>query len=187
LKNISPEICRKIAQARRDANISQSSLALEIGCKQPAISMFESGDGTKLSEEMVKKLAAKFGISLEPPSAVSGISVIGGMDSVNPMDNSLAFCPNCHCPSNVPYVVDGRLFLRPSNRIASPVADGKRCTVCGEVLERRCPGCGAPLNEGACCAVCGMRYVTPALPAGTDIFAWAQARREEIDRLRTLS
>ena len=65
MKNISPEICRKIAQARRDQGISQTALALELGCKQPAISMFEAGDGTKLSEEMVKKLATRFGISLE--------------------------------------------------------------------------------------------------------------------------
>ena len=65
MKNVSPEICRKIDQARRDQGISQTALALELGCKQPAISMFEAGDGTKLSEEMVKKLATRFGISLE--------------------------------------------------------------------------------------------------------------------------
>ena len=187
MKNVSPEICRKIAQARRDQGISQTALALELGCKQPAISMFEAGDGTKLSEEMVKKLAMRFGISLEvQPKEVGGI-----FESKETIDNlvqsEMAFCPNCHCPSNVPYVVEGRLLFRPSCRMASPVKGGRRCAVCGEVLEQRCPACGASLNAGACCVVCGLPYVTSTLPPGTDVEGWARTRRDEIVALRKLN
>ena len=186
MKNISPEICRKIAQARRDQGISQTALAQELGCKQPAISMFEAGDGTKLSEEMVKKLAMRFGISLDVQPKVAG----GNLENKETIDNlvqsTLAFCPNCHCPSNVPYVVEGRLLFRPSSQMASPVKGSRRCAVCGEVLEQRCPACGAPLNAGACCVVCGMPYVTSTLPPGTDMEGWARTRRDEIVVLRKL-
>ena len=185
MKNISPEICRQIAQARRDSGVSQSALAAELGCKQPALSMFEAGDGTKLSDQTVKRLAGKFGISLEtPPDAVNAGSP---GDVVLPEGFSGGgYCPNCHCPSNFPYIVDGRLFLRPSRKVAAPVPGAKRCAVCGEVLETRCPACGAPLNDGACCAICGMAYVTPALPPQVDVYSWVRARREEIAAVRSL-
>ena len=186
MKNISPDICRRIAQARRDQGISQTALAQELGCKQPAISMFEAGDGTKLSEEMVKKLAARFGILLEAQPKDVGENFESKEAIENFVQSALAFCPNCQCPSNVPYVVEGRLLFRPSNPIAAPVNGSRRCAVCGEVLERRCPACGAPLNSGACCVVCGMPYVTSTLPSGTDVEGWARTRRDEIAALRKL-
>jgi hypothetical protein len=43
------------------------------------------------------------------------------------------------------------------------------------------------INEGACCAVCGMPYVTPTLPPGTDLEGWARSQREKIEFLRKLS
>ena len=186
MKNVSPEICRKIAQARRDQGISQTALALELGCKQPAISMFEAGDGTKLSEEMVKKLATRFGISLEVQPKEAGESFEGKETIDDVAQSARTFCPNCQCLSNVPYVVEGRLFFRPSSRIASPVKGGRRRAVCGEALEQRCPACGAPVNEGACCVFCGMPYVTSTLPSGTDTEGWARVRRDEIAALRKL-
>lgn len=187
MKNISPEICRQIGQARRDKGISQSALAAELGCKQPALSMFEAGDGTKLSDETVKKLADRFGISLEPPRKLEedyNTEISGRMVLAPPQ---VGYCPNCHCPSNVPYMVEGHVFMRPSRSVAAPVAGAKRCAACGEVLETRCPSCGAPLNDGACCAVCGMPYVTPTLPRDIDLAAWVKVRREEIASLRALS
>ena len=56
MTNLSPEICRKVKEARREAGLSQSVLAAEVGCKQSALSMFEQGDGTKLNEEVIEKL-----------------------------------------------------------------------------------------------------------------------------------
>ena len=189
MRNISPEICRQIGQARRDHGLSQTALAAEIGCKQPAISMFEAGDGTKLSDEMVKKLAEKFGISLEQPPRGKMRTEEEGAErkSWGTPDSPLGFCPNCQCPSNVPYVVEGRLFFRPSARIAAPVQGSCRCAACGEVLELSCPACGAPLNEGACCVACGMPYVTSTVPQGTPLAVWARSRREEISALRNLA
>ena len=64
MKGLSREFCEKIALARREAGISQTELAAEIGCKQSALSPFERGDGTKLSDEAIQKLSAKFGIPL---------------------------------------------------------------------------------------------------------------------------
>ena len=36
------------------------------------------------------------------------------------------------------------------------------CAWCGEVLERACPECGAPINAGAHCVRCGAAYLAGA-------------------------
>ena len=182
MSNISKELCIRFAEARRAKGIRQTELAAQIGCTQSALSMFEGGQPTKLSDETVKRLSEVLGVPLghEEKSEAGN----GCMTGQNPAVSG--FCPNCHCPSNVPYVVNGRLFYRPSRKIASPTG-GVRCTQCGEVLEMRCPKCGAPLNEGACCAVCGTSYVTPVVADGLDVVAYAQARRAEIVQFRELS
>ena len=102
MKNLSPELCRKIGQARRASGISQSALATELGCKQPALSMFEAGDGTKLSDEAVKKLSIRFGISLEESSIAESKGFSSEDDYAGHAMSTNGFCPNCNCPSNVP-------------------------------------------------------------------------------------
>ena len=134
--------------------MSQSQLASEIGCKQSALSMFEQGDGTKLNDAVIGKLAKKFGVSLESPVPVS---LLTGASTV--ASASHGFCPNPKCPSNATYEVDGRTFLRPDRAAADPVG-GKFCALCGEVLEKRCPNCGAPVHDGAICSFCGEPYVS---------------------------
>ena len=184
MSNVSKELCIRLAEARRAKGFRQTELAAQIGCTQSALSMFEGGQPTKLSDETVKKLSELLGVPLVEQEKVAEASGEAQVASVEiPVVHG--FCPNCQCPSNVPYVVSGRLFFRPSRNIASPTG-GKRCTLCGEVLEMRCPVCGAPLNDGACCAVCGSNYVTPVVPDGIDVSAYAQARRAEIIQLREL-
>lgn len=185
MSNVSKELCLRFAEARRARGIRQTDLAAQIGCTQSALSMFEGGQPTKLSDETVIKLSEVLGVPLiaEETREANCLRAVeqGGQDLV-----ISGFCPNCHCPSNVPYVIDGRLFYRPSRKVASPTG-GVRCTQCGEVLEMKCPRCGARLNEGACCAVCGASYVTPIVPEGADVVAYAQSRRREIIELRELS
>ncbi len=183
MATLSKEICFKFKEARKAKGMNQSSLAREVGCQQSALSEFEAGKTTKLSLETVQKLSKFLGIPLEeeksnnsPPN--SSLSAI--LPSL-----THGYCPNCNCPSNVPYVVEGQIFFRPSRKIASPLG-GKRCTQCGEVLEMCCPICGAPLNDGACCSVCGSQYITPTLPDGVDVAAYAKARQAEITALRAL-
>jgi transcriptional regulator with XRE-family HTH domain len=179
--NLSKSICFKFAEARRKEGLSQSLLAEEVGCMQSAISMFEKGNVTKLSEETIIKLSKRLNVPLEEEKSplVSSIS----SDFVHLVHG---FCPDCSCPSNVPYLVGDRLFFRPSRHLASP-SGGKRCALCGEVLELRCPVCGAALNDGACCGMCGTVYVTPALPEGTDLGIYTRIRVEEISKFRSLS
>ena len=153
MTKLSPEICRKIKEARRAAKLSQSVVAAEMGCKQSALSMFESGDGTKLNAEVINKLAKKFDVSLEVPEAKESPSA----PVVLPRTEQVTvrgFCPNPHCPSNTAYEVDGRTYVRSNRAEADPVG-GRFCAVCGEVLEKRCPNCGASIHDGAICSFCG--------------------------------
>jgi len=151
---LNPDICLKIKAARRAAKLSQSVLAEEVGCKQSALSMFEQGNGTKLNDVVVEKLAKKFGIDLRAP--VDKAPKGEGLLLVT--ETAVGFCPNPHCPSNRSYEVDGRTFYRPDRASADPVG-GKFCALCGEVLEKRCPNCGVPVHEGAVCSHCGESYV----------------------------
>ena len=157
MTNLNPEICRKIKEARRAQGISQSLLALEVGCKQSALSMFEQGDGRKLNDDVIVKLAEKFGISLtEEKKSSTEIEDIANKCLFEPHKG---YCPNPSCPSNHVYAIEGRKFYRPDRTVADPVG-GKFCSLCGEVLERHCPNCNSPVHDGAVCSYCGQAYVT---------------------------
>jgi len=183
MSDVSKEFCLRLAKARRAQGRRQTELAAQVGCTQSALSMFEGGNPTKLSEETVKKLCEVLGVPFLEAALPVADGAFSGTSEV--LRDVRGFCPNSQCPSNVPYVVDGRLFYRPSRNVASPTG-GVRCTQCGEVLEMRCPVCGAPLNDGACCAACGAPYVTPAAVEGQDVVAYARARRMEIIQFREL-
>lgn len=155
MTNLSPEFCKKIGEERRKAGLTQSDLAREVGCKQPALSMFEQGDGTKLKDEVIERLAKKFGLKLALGTAGASSATLPVFSA---QSSARAFCPNLHCPSNHEYWVETRRFLRPELAAADPVG-GKYCAVCGELLERRCPSCGAPVHAGAVCSFCGQPYL----------------------------
>ena len=155
MTNLSPDICRKIRKARRDAGLSQSVVAAEVGCKQSALSMFEQGDGTKLNDEAIACLAGKFGIDLSVDEGESGLrSAFRGTST----ESGCGFCPNPRCPTNSAYRVDDRTLRLPDRKAADPVG-GRFCAMCGEVLEKCCPNCGAPVHDGAVCSFCAMPYV----------------------------
>ena len=156
MTNLSPDFCFKVKAARRAAKISQGELAAEVGCKQSAISMFESGDGTKLNDDVVEKLSKKFGVAI--PSADAPQATPGRIETRPLAGEHTGFCPNASCPSNRRYDVEGRLFVRPDRAVADPVG-GRFCAMCGEVLERRCPNCGAAVHDGTVCSHCGEPYV----------------------------
>ena len=152
--NLSPEICFRLREARKAAKIGQTELAHEVGCKQSAISMFEKGSPTKLREETIRRIAEKFGVSLSGDEKGKEVEVGISVDSA-----VKGFCPNSSCPSNSAYEVDGRRLFIPDREKADPVG-GRFCAICGEVLEKRCPNCGAPIHAGAICSICGEPYIS---------------------------
>ena len=159
MTNLDPEICRKAREARKQAGLSQSVVARDIGCKQSALSMFEQGDGTKLGREAIENLCRKFSIPL-PPQAEKDVSGASGFFTQRfSGGGERGFCPNPNCPSHHVYKVEGKRFFKPDRNEQDPVG-GKFCAVCGEVLEKSCPNCNAPLHEGAVCSFCGMPYVS---------------------------
>ena len=160
MKNLSPAFCKSVKSARREAGLTQGQLADEVGCKQSALSMFEQGDGTKLNDEVIEKLAKKFNLSLSPSASPAQVNTPPFPHSPTPPLHH-GFCPNPHCPTNKEYFVEEiRLFL-PDREAADPVG-GKYCAMCGELLERKCPNCGAPVHAGAICSLCGQPYVVIA-------------------------
>jgi len=156
--NLNPDICRKIRDARRVAKLSQSELAAEVGCKQSALSMFEQGQPTKLNEEVVEKLAKKFNIELKDSPIPNPQPSTPNLQPPTLNFISKGFCPNPNCPSNQPYFVDGRQLYLPDREKADPVG-AKFCAICGEILEKCCPNCGAPVHAGGICSLCGEPYV----------------------------
>lgn len=150
MNNISKTVCMKFKDARRALGLTQSALAAEIGCHQAALSMFENGNSTKLSEEYVNKLTERLGIDLKE---VCDLAAAEEREATKSLNVSVGFCPEHECPSNVPYSVVGRTLYRVT------LQKGRYCAHCGEVLETRCPNCGAAINEGACCSSCGAQYV----------------------------
>ena len=160
MKNLNPEFCKNVKLARREAGLTQGQLAAEVGCKQSALSMFEQGDGTKLNDEVIEKLAKKFNLSLTPSVSPAQVNTPPLPHFPTPPLHH-GFCPNPHCPTNKEYFVEEiRLFL-PDRETADPVG-GKYCAMCGELLERACPNCGAPVHAGAICSLCGQPYVVAA-------------------------
>ena len=161
MKNLNPEFCKSVKLARREAGLTQGQLAAEVGCKQSALSMFEQGDGTKLNDEVIEKLAKKFNLSFCNQDSKDGNSGNFQLSTLNFKLSPRGFCPNPHCPTNKEYFVEEiRLFL-PDREAADPVG-GKYCAICGELLERKCPNCGAPVHAGAICSLCGQPYVVVA-------------------------
>ena len=157
MTNLDPEICHSIKEARRAAKLSQMVVAAEVGCKQSALSSFEQGDGTKLSDEVVEKLAKKFGIDISGRAKGKTVSGVGGAAFVV-SGKETGFCPNPRCPTNRAYEVEGRTFYLPDRAAADPVG-GKFCAMCGEALVKACPNCGAQVHHGGFCSVCGEPYV----------------------------
>jgi DNA-binding XRE family transcriptional regulator len=156
--NLKPEICRKIREARRAQKLSQQELANEIGCKQSALSMFEQGDGTKLNDEAVTKLAKKFGIDISESPNLAQSKEPEKVFVPTTGVTSRGFCPNPQCPSNEMYEVDGKTCFKPNRQIADPIG-GKFCAMCGEALIKKCTKCGAAVHEGGFCSNCGEPYV----------------------------
>lgn len=150
MQNLSKRACEKFRDARRALGLTQTSLAAEIGFRQEALSMFEKGNPTKLSSEYVDKLAKRLGIDIEEVQKQSAAEEI---ERRSDDAGEVGFCPESECPSNRPYLVGGRKLY------AVTLQKGRYCAHCGEVLEKRCPKCGAVLNEGACCSSCGNAYV----------------------------
>ena len=138
MQNVSKTICLAFKDARRALGLSQSVLADEIGCHQEAISMFERGNATKLSEEYVSKIAKRLGIDIQKLQDEE--ESVGKPAAVSV---SVGYCPECECPSNSSYTVGGRSFYRIT------LQKGIYCAHCGEVLEKRCPSCVLSSNEYA--------------------------------------
>jgi len=172
MAHLSTTFCRRLAQARRSKDMTQSALAQSVGCKQSAISMLESGQPEKLSRETVEKIAKLLDVPLDPPSSQSPATAVGLQPS-----GVHGYCPNAACPSNIPYVAQGALLFWPH---LQSLSGGRHCVFCGELLESRCPQCGAPVTEGACCPACGEARVANTLAPDAVPENWAVQRRREI-------
>ena len=150
MTNLSKRACEKLKDARRALGLTQTALADEIGFRQEALSAFEKGNPTKLSAEYVEKLAARLGVDLK--NVIEQAVAEERETSIRP-SLAVGYCPEPECPSNSAYSVAGRTLYRVT------LQKGRYCAHCGEVLEIKCPKCGAPVNEGACCTSCGNPYV----------------------------
>jgi len=165
-----------LSEARRSHGMTQSALAKEVDCKQSAISMMERGKEDALAWPKIEAIAEIFEIDVsafapkQPPSTIC-----------QSPDTHQIFCPIFDCPSNIPYVVNGKLYALP-HATANP-AD-KYCTYCGELLEKTCPECGASITtKSACCKDCGTQYIATPEEIHEGAETWAQKQRQNLKDL----
>lgn len=168
----------QIRQARQQRHLSQSALARQVGCSQSALSMFEGGRTTALNAQTIGRLCSELGL-LAPHAAELSDGPAGVTEGVR------SFCPNPECPSNLPAVIGGETVLVPRKHLAAE--HECHCGWCGEVLERACASCGAPVNAGGFCASCGGRYVTVSVPAGKKAADYVSGRAAVCERLMAWS
>ena len=168
---LDPKWLIALKRGRLAAGLTQSELAEKVGCKQSALSMLERGRFSAVSRETLAKIAEATGVEL-PAGAVPAAALAAAA-----LPAGFAFCPNCDCLSNLPYFVGGELLLLP----LGSAGEGPHCAICGEILARSCPACGASARRGGgCCAACG----APLVPVPEDVAAaprdWAAAKQSAI-------
>ncbi|MBT7058727.1 MAG: helix-turn-helix transcriptional regulator [Lentisphaerae bacterium] len=165
---------------RREMSMTQAALAEQAGCKQSAVSMFEAGRVTALSTATIEKMAGILDVDL------SSVDLSG--EAKPSTDVVLKYCPVDGCPSNVPYVVCGRLCYTPA-MVRSPAAQLTRCAGCGDLLQECCPNseCKALVSEGVCCPECGTSYVSvTGGTTGAEAEQWADEQRARIREIREM-
>jgi DNA-binding XRE family transcriptional regulator len=180
MANLSIAFCRQLARARRAKGMTQSALADAVGCKQSALSMLEAGHAAKVAHETVER-SPRCWRSRWKRQPRGALPVLRPDRREHP--RLLSAC---------------RLFfqcaLRGERRaalLAAAQADGRaaaaHCAVCGELLERCCPHCGAPVvTAGACCPACGGERVANTLPPETDCEPGPPSGRRAIAEWRSL-
>lgn len=169
-----------LREARREKGITQSELAVELGCRQSAISMFEQGKTTALARKKVVEMAERLGVDIKSFPSVGRSGVDGAMIK--------KMCPVPDCPSNVAYLAGGRACVMPV--FVDAVANEKtRCRFCGEILESRCSNtaCVAPLEDGGFCMRCGSPYVSVWLKEGEMAEEWVATSRSAVRELRHMA
>ncbi len=161
----------QVRTARRERRMSQSELAAAVGCKQSAISMFETGRVGALSTDKIRAVCKQLAIEMPAEGAVARSVETSG------------FCPAFDCVSNIPYIVAGHVYLLPAFQALS--SSSKHCRYCGERLEVRCPECGALASVGACCRTCGAAYIA-APEMGETSHLWVSERQRELHDVQLL-
>jgi len=173
------EIARLITAARRQRGMTQSELARQAGCRQSAVSMFESGHANALARPKIDALLKL--LEIERPAADEASGESPAVSVPLPDKETGRYCPVFDCPSNIPFTVRDTLLIKPQ---IPPAANARHCAFCGELLESACPECDAPVNSGACCTQCGTAYISHPPPlAGEHPAAWAETQRTRLREL----
>lgn len=156
-----------VREARRRKGLTQAQVAEAIDCKQSAVSMFENGRRDALSRDKLVSLGKL--LDVDPSRAAQ--------ESDAPTGN-LRYCPDVNCPSNVPFMVGGRVAIRPSMTPVSGSAPSY-CRYCGEVMAASCSNaeCKESPEPGAFCAACGTAYISTATIAAPSA-EWVRSRQE---------
>jgi transcriptional regulator with XRE-family HTH domain len=166
-----------VRDARRKKGLTQAQVAVAIGAKQSAVSMFENGRPDALSGEKMASIGRLLGVEAE--------TAAGAVESIP--RGAARFCPDPDCPSNVPFLVGTRVVLQPA---MIPVAGDSPayCRLCGEVLVSACPNpqCRQQPAPGAFCSACGTAYIETG-PAPSPADAWVRSRQQSAMSLLELT
>jgi transcriptional regulator with XRE-family HTH domain len=165
-----------VRDARRALNMTQRSLAGEMGVSQPAISAFERGRQDALSTDNVERLVRFLELDLASTDTQTKTSET---------DSPLAYCPNCDCPAAILFVIDQRVQVKP---LFYQISEHSKpcCRYCQEPLERNL-NCDHELVNGVFCGDCRVALVAdvPEVCNGvSDVRMLRQICREQNDLQR---
>lgn len=151
---------KRIAELRKEKNISQEQLAKEFGVSQATISRLESGE-FEPSLQVLAKTARYFNIDLREIVPAERLNNLLDTRAVNSI---FAFCPNPFCDSNEFYKQDGQSWIRwksGKSYDANRYEEINFCTRCGSDLIKECPSCGKLIEESGAkyCIRCGEKIV----------------------------
>jgi transcriptional regulator with XRE-family HTH domain len=147
------DLVETIRDARRAKRLRQGDIAKVIGCSQAAVSRYESGRPDALSRAHIEQIAKYLGVEVNEQMLAA--TEVRGTQAVA----RHAFCAWVFCPSCIPYRLNGRLVMLPTLIEEGAGEDRKACDLCGEPLQKGCPGCGAPLVGRAFCDNCNAPLV----------------------------
>ena len=160
-------IGKRIADLRKNRELSQADLAKELGVSQATVSRIEALGNEVTDVRLLSKVSR---VLEEPLATLLPPDLLDQIREGTSHQNLVCFCPNPFCDSNEHSVDDtGKPWVRwTSGRdyLSSQADEFNFCPRCGEDLVKECPSCGRRFDtvNVRYCITCGTELCNRPTP-----------------------